>query len=156
MATRQTGLDPKELIPALFFIGLGLFFFINAVFLIGFTGDNGAGSATFPTLISIVLIAIGGTLLARSFRGAGEGITLLAWPKLLAILVSPIIFGFAVRPLGLIPALLLSLVSASLADPTMPLQRRAMVIIAITVLCVLIFHYGLRLQFPLVQGWNIP
>ncbi|HEY4201282.1 MAG TPA: tripartite tricarboxylate transporter TctB family protein [Devosiaceae bacterium] len=155
MTSRRFEVSPKELVPALFFLATGAFFLINAVFFIGFEGDNGAGSATFPTLISIVLLGIGLILLIRSIRTGGEGFQLLAWPKLAVILISPIVFGFAVRPLGFIPALILSLACASLADTATPIVRRAVVILAITVLCVLVFHYGLRLPFPLVQGWNL-
>lgn len=156
MASRRFEVDPKELVPALFFIAIGAFFFINAVFFIGFTGDGGAGSATFPTLVSIILLGIGVILSIRSFRIPGEGFQLLAWPKLLAILASPIVFGLTVRPLGFIPSLVLSLICASLADQATPVMRRAVVIFGITVLCVLVFHYGLRLSFPLVQGLNLP
>lgn len=154
MHIHSSRFDAKELIPALLFIAVGAFFLFNAVFIIGFGDDGGAGSAMFATIVSCLLIAIGLVLLVRSLSFPPAGISLLAPLPLAAILASPLVFGFTVRPLGLLPSLLLCLACASLADPSMPLRRRVIVIAAITVLCLLVFRVGLRLPFPLVTGWD--
>lgn len=147
--------DPVEMIPALFFLAVGGFFLADALFSIGLDASS-AGSATFATIVSVLLIGVGLVLIVRGLRTRGEPLQFLALPKLLLVLASPIVFGLAVRPLGLVPALVLTLLCASMADTAMPLKRRASMILAITVLCVAVFHYGLNLPFPLVTGLNVP
>lgn len=146
--------DEKELIPALFFLAVGLFFLFNAVFVIGLD-EVASGAATFAAIVSVLLIGIAVSLLFRSVLPSGERLTFVALPKLLAVLGAPIVFGITVRPMGLLPALVLSLICSSFADSTTPLARRILPLLAITALCVVIFHYGLRLPFPLVTGLNL-
>jgi hypothetical protein len=151
----QLRFDPKELVPALFFLIVGAFFLYNAVFVIGLD-DEAAGSGIFAAIVASLLMLIGAFLFFRGFFQAGEPLTFLSLPKLIAVLVSPIVFGLTVRPTGLIPSLILSLVCVSLADRTMPLLRRAVMILVITAVCVVVFHYGLFLPFPLIAGMNLP
>lgn len=146
--------DPKDLIPSLFFLAVGTFFLINAVFFVGLDAAA-SGSGVLAAIVSGLLIAIGLSLLVRAVSSSGERLTLLSTPKLLLILASPIVFAATVRPLGFIPALLLSLVCGNIADTSMPFRRRVMVILAITAICVAIFHYGLRLPFPLTVGLDL-
>jgi hypothetical protein len=147
--------DPKELIPALFFLAIGTFFFVNAVFFVGLD-EAASGSGVLAAIVSVLLIGIGLILAVRALLRGGERLTFLSVPKLLVILGSPILFALTVRPLGFIPSLILSLICGNLADTTMPLRRRLVVILAITALCVVVFHYGLQLPFPLVAGMNLP
>ncbi|MBL0928585.1 MAG: hypothetical protein IBJ15_00440 [Alphaproteobacteria bacterium] len=146
--------DVKELIPALFFLAVGLFFLLNSIFVVGLD-ESAAGSAIFAAVVSVLLIGIAVSLLIKSFLTRGERLTFVGLRPLAAILAAPVVFGLTVRPLGFLPAIVMSLICASFADSTTPIGRRAIPLLLITVLCIAVFHYGLRLPFALIAGLNL-
>jgi hypothetical protein len=135
-----------------------VFFILGAAFaLAGRELDLGTsfrmGPGYFPLLLSIVLMLLGAIILAGAFSGLGEPLGNVPWRGLMLVLLAPVVFGLSVRRLGLVPAILVTVLIALYAS------RRANILLALimaaglTLFCLAVFNYGLRLPLPLFGPW---
>jgi hypothetical protein len=135
-----------------------VFFTLGAAFaLAGRELDLGTafrmGPAYFPLLLSIILMLLGAIILAGAFSGPGEPLGNVPWRGLMLVLLAPVVFGLTVRKLGLVPAIMVTVLIAVYAS------RRANTVLALimagglTLFCLAVFNYGLRLPLPLFGPW---
>jgi len=111
------------------------------------------GPAYFPTLLSLLLMAIGIISVIRSFLKSGTPIGAVAWKGLLLIVASTLLFGMIVRGAGLLLALpLLVIVSAS-ASARFSWKTSLAEAVGITVFCIVIFLKGLGVPLPILGSW---
>jgi hypothetical protein len=111
------------------------------------------GPGYFPLLLSTVLMHLGGIIVAGSFKGANELFVIVPWRGLLLVLAAPVIFGLTVRKLGLAPAIVLTVVLSVFASQRSSLRLVGAMAIGLTLFCVAVFSYGLRLPLPLFGPW---
>jgi hypothetical protein len=138
----------KDLAAGAIFVFIGGFFLIGALNLdIGTAFKMGPGY--FPLLLSGLLIAIGFVVMVQSLRTAPESIGAVPWRGLILILVAPIIFGIAIRSLGLAITLPITALVAALASRRIGLPKAIAVAAALSVFCIALFIYALRLPLPL-------
>lgn len=144
--------DTVNLLCGLLFIGLGIFFLIQAL-----TLDLGTafrmGPGYFPLVLACALIFFGGVILVQSTRVAGEPIGPIALRGILLILPAPIFFGLTVRGLGFVPALFLTALIASFASSRMKPLTALILSLLLTIFSVLVFSYGLGLPFRRFGPW---
>lgn len=146
-------LNVDDLVPGAVFAGIGGFFLYHSLFTVtGYPGDV-VGPATFSTIISLCLLTLAAVLLVRGFTKAKKTAPLPAPLLLFPILVAPILFGLLVRGAGFAPALLVSVLVASMSISMASVVRRIAIVVGIVVLCMLIFHYAVNLPYPLVGPW---
>ncbi|MFP5333993.1 MAG: tripartite tricarboxylate transporter TctB family protein [Actinomycetes bacterium] len=143
----------KDLLAGAIFVGFGLAFAItSATYEIGTPLRMGPGF--FPLLLGGLLVVLGVAITIKAFT-AGEGgdIGTVPW-RSLAFLVAAIgFFGYTVRGLGLVPALLVTLVLAALAGRGVRVVPALVIAASLTALSVLIFVVALQLRLPLVGDW---
>ena len=78
----------------------------------------------------------------------------MPWRGVVLILGALVFFGATIRGLGLVPALFgAGLRSARSPAGTNGPSRPLLLAAALTLLCVLIFHFGLGIPVPLVGPW---
>ena len=70
------------------------------------------------------------------------------WICILGGVIAFVIFGVYG---GLVPATFASVFVAALGDRQNNVKQSALLAAALTVFCVIVFHYGLKLQLPLFQ-----
>lgn len=164
-----------DLIAGAVFIAFGVAFAATAA-----TYETGSllrmGPGYFPMVLGIILAALGvaiiltRALLARRTTGAtapagttrdggenggehggqdGDGVP---WVRGLLVLVAIMFFGFAIAPLGLVPALLVATFLSALAGHGTRPVSALVIAVALTALCVVIFVVILQLELPLVAG----
>ena len=75
------------------------------------------------------------------------------WARAGLLAAAVLLFGLTVRGAGLVPALLLTAFLAALAGRETGPVRAALIAVALTVLCVLVFVVGLQLRLPLLGTW---
>jgi Tripartite tricarboxylate transporter TctB family len=75
------------------------------------------------------------------------------WARAGLLAAAVLIFGLTVEGAGLVPALFLTAFLAGLAGRGTGPVRAALIAVALTVLCVLVFVVGLQLRLPLLGTW---
>ncbi|MDQ1184723.1 hypothetical protein QE408_001866 [Agrobacterium larrymoorei] len=149
---KSVSFDATEAICGAIFICLGIFFAWQSYDLeLGTAFRMGPGY--FPLVLSLILVLLGGVILLRAGKIAGEPMGSIAWRGIFFILPAPIFFGFTVRGLGFVPALFLSALIASFASHKMKPMMAVLLSAAITVFSVLVFNYGLGLPFQRFGPW---
>ncbi len=135
------------------FVAFGLAFAItSSTYELGTALRMGPGF--FPLVLGSALVVLGILIAVKGFFAAdGDEIGPVPWKALLLLVVAFLFFGYTVRGLGLVPALLVTVFLAAMAGR----QARAIpaVIIAacLTALSVLIFVIVLQLRLPYFGDW---
>jgi hypothetical protein len=139
---------------------LGLIFFlIGAAFAVGSrSAEIGTafrmGPGYFPLLLSFLLMLLGAILIAGSFKGESESFGQVpSWRGILLVLAAPVTFGLTVRKLGLAPAIVLSAILSVYASRRSNIWLAGALALGLTLFCLAVFSYGLRLPLPLVGPW---
>lgn len=140
-----------------FWTGVIYIAFGSAAIIIG--RDYGMGTAVkmgpayFPTILSTLLIAIGGISLVRSFLKPGSPVGAFALRGLVLITASIILFGLILRDAGLIIALPVLVIISSYASRHFRWQYSLMFAVGLTVFCIFIFLKGLGVPIPILGSW---
>jgi hypothetical protein len=96
---------------------------------------------------------LGAVIIVGSFTGPGEPLGKIPWRGLVLVLLAPVVFGLTARKLGLVPAILLTVVIAVFASRRTTIMLALMMAAGLTLFCLAVFSYGLRLPLPLFGPW---
>jgi uncharacterized membrane protein len=108
------------------------------------------GPGFFPLSLSVILTLLGVGVLLRAQPDEDEQPP-VNWRAVILIGAAPIAFGLTVRSLGLVPALVVSVGLAVLASRKIGLLRGVAIVAGVTVFCVVVFKYGVRVPYPLIN-----
>ena len=140
--------SPKDFWAGLMFIGFGLFFMIGA-------GNYDLGSAArmgpayFPTMLGGGLAAIGGVVFFQSFVVTGGRVAAIPLRLLFFITAALLLFGYLLRPIGLVLSLALLVVFSAFAGHEFKLREALLLAVGLILLSVVVFVKGLGQPFPL-------
>ena len=153
---------PRNFWGGVLFIALGLLF---AVIAIGFkVGDTQLlkgyamgtparmGPGFFPFYLGAILAVLGLVIAATGLkRGAGEpgDVERFHWRPILWVLGAVVLFGVALKAVGMLFAGLMLVVLASRGSASFELKRSLVLGTALTAFCALVFVAGLKLPIPL-------
>lgn len=146
-------IDRINAVCGVFFIGAGLLFAQQSLSVeLGTWLRIGPGG--MPLVLSGLLILVGAIILFQSFNvDSDDTIGVIPWRGMFFILLSPVIFGLTVRPLGFVPAVFITALFASFASVKMkPLWALALAA-GLAVFSVIVFSYGLGLPFERFGPW---
>ncbi len=119
------------------------------------------GPGYFPRLLGISLARMGLAIIAVAvlhwLRPSSDD-TLpedqpVPWLRGALLLVAVLLFGFIIGGAGLLPTVLLTTFIAALAGQGTTPARAAVIAVGITILCMVIFVFLLRLTVPLFGPW---
>ncbi|HBB18284.1 MAG: small permease of tripartite tricarboxylate transporter [Syntrophus sp. RIFOXYC2_FULL_54_9] len=140
--------NPKDFWAGLMFIVFGLFFVIGARdYQLGSAARM--GPAYFPTLLGGLMAVVGAAVFFRSFVLKGGGVAAFPLRLIFFITLSLLIFGYLLKPIGLVLALLCLVVISAFAGHEFRLKEALLLTFVLIVLSVLVFVKGLGLPFPL-------
>ncbi len=141
----------KDFLAGILFLAIGSAFTLFTLSDLPLGTAFRMGPGYFPLLLSCLLIVLGGVNVLASFKNEPDDTPSqpLPWRGMFFILAAPLIFAFTVRSLGFAPAVFLVALSASLATRKMAVLNRAILVIAITVFCLIVFYWGLGLPVQL-------
>jgi len=111
------------------------------------------GPGYFPTVLGGVLAAIGVLILMESFVVEGEGPKNISFRPLFMVLLSTVLFGVLLRPLGLVLALFALIVVSALGGHEFKWKEVIVLFVILAVGSVAVFVWGLQLQFP-IWPWS--
>lgn len=141
--------DYRDIIAGLALLGLGLFaalYGINTMRL-GTVAQMGPGF--FPVTLGFILTGFGAAIIVPAFLRAGRAVE-IDLRSFLAVAASILAFGLLVRPFGLLPAIVVLTSIASFADGKLAFWKAALLGLALALLAIVIFRFGLGLPVRIV------
>ncbi|MBI4633641.1 MAG: tripartite tricarboxylate transporter TctB family protein [Deltaproteobacteria bacterium] len=139
--------NPKDLCAGLFFMVFGLSaVLISRTYPLGTAFRMGAGY--FPILIGGILFLIGLVIVIKAFFGARESLSLPKWRPLLFIVISIILFGLMIKPLGLVVTAFIVVMTSGLAGERFHVREMILLATVLAVLSAVLFVSILGLPFP--------
>jgi hypothetical protein len=139
--------NPKDLCAGLFFMVFGLSaVFISRRYPLGTAFRMGAGY--FPTLIGGILFLVGFVIAMKAFFGAEKSLTFPKSRPVLFIVISIILFGLLIKPLGLILTAFIVVITSRLAGENFHIRETISLAAVLAALSAVLFVYVLGLLFP--------
>jgi hypothetical protein len=116
------------------------------------------GPGYFPTVLSLLMIALGAVLTALAWRAQPEegAFAHVPWRGLLLILGATVFFGLALRGLGLAPVLVLAVLATAWASRYAGWRSSVPLALGLAVFCSVLFVKLLGLPLPLLGPWADP
>jgi hypothetical protein len=113
------------------------------------------GPGFFPAIVGGLLLLVGLLVAFNGLRAKGERPQWgdVPWRAVITIPTGLLLFGFAMRPLGLLPALLILSLLAAFAVKGMSVVRAVILAVSMTALCIGIFSFALGINLPLIGDW---
>lgn len=142
------------------FIAIGLGFAAITLLELDIGTARRMGPGYFPIMLSGILIVLGLAVALKSVAHGDEPRGPLPWRGLAVLLSVPVIFGLLIRPLGMVPVLLITTFLTSFASRRMTVAAALLLTVGLTVFCVVVFNLGLGLPLRLfgsaVEPWTRP
>ena len=143
----------KDLLAGATFVGFGLAFAITSS-----TYERGTalrmGPGYFPLVLGSLLVLLGILIVVKGFvAGEGGDIGAVPWKAAALLVAALLFFGFTVRGLGLVPALLVTVFLSALAGHRARVIPAVVIAASLTALSVLIFVVLLQLRLPYFGPW---
>jgi hypothetical protein len=145
---------PRDVVGGLVVIAIGAgFIFFGRELDTGTSFRMGPGY--FPTILSYLMIALGAIITLQGLRGALQENSFgqIPWRGLALIVGAPVFFGFALRGLGLGPAVLVVVLATAWASRYADLRGSIGLSIGIAAFCALLFIRLLGLPLPFAGPW---
>ncbi|MFG1298197.1 tripartite tricarboxylate transporter TctB family protein [Xanthobacter sp. V3C-3] len=144
--------NPKDVMSGLLFIALAALFAWQALDLPMGTAVR-MGPGYFPMVLAGLMGLLGLIVLINGLRFPGEMPSGVAWRALAVLTFAVAFFGFAVRPLGFLPALAISVFVSALASTKFRLLTALANTAVMTLFAWVVFIKGLGLPLPLLGPW---
>lgn len=143
----------KSLAAGLLFAAAGAFFAINAYLKLDMGQVSAIGPGFFPMMLGVILILLGCAIALQVVKSNGTPFGTVSLRAVLCIGLAPLLFALMIQGLGLIASVALTTVVACFSSRLMTLRISAVVVVTVTLVSVLIFHYLIALPVPLVGRW---
>lgn len=111
------------------------------------------GPGYFPLVLAVLMGVLGLVVLVGGLRRPGEMPSGIAWRAVGVLTFSVVFFGFAVRPLGFLPALGICVFVSALASRKFRLTTALASAAVMVVFAWAVFIKGLGLPLPLLGPW---
>ncbi len=143
----------KDLLAGATFVGFGLAFAItSSTYEVGTPLRMGPGF--FPLVLGSLLVVLGILIAVKGFVAAdSDEIGPVPWKALALFVAAFLFFGFTVRGLGLVPALLVTVFLSAMAGHRARVIPAVVIAGSLTALSVLIFVIALQLRLPYFGPW---
>ncbi len=153
----------EDFLAGAFCVLLGAGFVLYALVTLKVGTPSKMGSGFFPVMLGGLLALLGLVMGFRSFsRVAAEAAASeepplgpLPWRAIVTLTIAPIVFAMTVRSLGLALATALCVGIVCFASPRMTLRMALGVIVGLTIICVGVFSFGLKLTLPLLPTFMV-
>lgn len=139
----------------------GLFYVLFGSLIVWLGSDYGAGTARqmgpgyFPRAMGAILIVIGLCAMVRCVQRTGAALERLALRKAGIILGSLLLFAILLEPAGLVPSLMLLIVTAAFASPQFNWKTALLLASALTLFSVVVFVFGLGMPMSLFGSLSV-
>ena len=139
---------PQDFAGGIFIIVLATIGIVASLNL-NFKTTTGVGPGMMPRATGMMLVAMGLILVINSFFVRGEGLDRWSIRGMIFVLGSALMFGWTVRPLGLVVAGPLAVVISAFADRDTRWIEVITFAVVMTFACISLFSWGLKLPIPI-------
>ncbi len=139
-------------------LGAGIFIVLIGIAGIYFGRDLEFGSASkmgpgyFPEIVSWCIVALGGFIGVRSLGTLGPPVERFYFRPLAVIVISSLVFGYAIEQVGLVVASLAAMLIAPYARAGANFRESLLLSIGLTVFAVVVFVWALGQPLPVWGG----
>ena len=140
--------SPKDFWAGLFFVATGVGFVLLAS-QYRYGDMHRMGPAMFPTLVGALLAALGAIIALRAFLLSGEPVPSVHLRPLAVSLLAIVLFGVALRWLGLVAAVAILVLVGGYAARHVRLLENAVLAVVMVLFSVAVFVWLLGLSLPL-------
>lgn len=141
----------RDFLSGLMFIAFGF-----AALYWGATLDVGTavemGPGYVPRMLAYALLVLGGTISVVALLFGSESVERPRWKPITLVTVGIFCFAFLFERAGLVPAAVVLVLLASIANHDFKILEVAANTLVLCVLCALVFKVGLGMHVPLVRG----
>lgn len=142
--------NAKNAIAGAFFIAVGTAFGAVALLKLDLGTALQMGPGYFPLILSGLMVALGlAILVAKPDVQSDNPVHPLPWRGIVLIGAAPLIFATAVGPLGLAPAIALTVAAVSYASRKATFKLAVSITVGVTLLCIAVFKVGLGIPAPI-------
>ncbi len=145
--------DSKNLVSAGVAIALGLAIATHSALNYPLGTVTQMGPGFLPTVIGVLIALLGLVLGIATVIAPEAGSIEVDWRPLLFVSAALVVFGLTLEPLGLVPAIVLLVAVASLAEPGFRPRLIGGLSLFLIVMTALIFVYGLNTPLDLIAGF---
>ena len=119
----------------------------------GIGGLSNMGSGFFPVVLGAGMVVLGGAMAVVRPAAPGEHASKAPdWRGAAAIVVAVALFIGLANTAGLAPATFACVFAGALGTRTTTWKEALLLAVGVTVFGVLLFSYGLQVQFPILRG----
>ena len=111
------------------------------------------GPGYFPTVLGGILFLFGVYVLARGVRSGDKVKGEWGYRPLALIALSIVLFGFFLDRVGMVPAIVVTLLAAAAAGREFRWKEVLLLAVVMAAFSVAVFSYGLKLPYPLLGGY---
>jgi len=141
----------KDFLSGLMFIGFGLLaLYVGQKLALGTPVRMGPGYV--PRMLSLILIGLGALVCIIAVVSGSEPVERPKWKPITLVTLGIVCFALLFERAGLIPALVVLVTIASLAGEEFKITEVVGLIVALAVLCTLVFKVGLGMNIYIVRG----
>ena len=141
----------KDFLSGLMFIGFGLIaLYFGQKLALGTPVRMGPGYV--PRMLSLTLLGLGALVCIVAVVSGSEPVERPKWKPITLVTVGIVCFALLFERAGLIPALIVLVMISSLAGEEFKLTEVIGLIVALSVLCTLVFKVGLGMNIYILRG----
>lgn len=141
----------KDFLSGLLFIAFGLAaLYFGQKLALGTTVRMGPGYV--PRMLSIILLSLGGLICVVALVSGGEIVERPKWKPITLVTIGIVCFALLFERAGLLPALVVLVLISSLAGEEFKLVEVIGNMVALAVLCTLVFKVGLGMNISILRG----
>lgn len=141
----------KDFLSGLMFVAFGLAaLYFGQRLAVGTPVRMGPGYV--PRMLSLILLALGAVVCIVALVSGSEPVERPKWKPITLVTIGIVCFGLLFERAGLIPALIVLVMIASLAGEEFKLIEVIGNIVVLSILCTLVFKVGLGMNISVVQG----
>ncbi len=141
----------KDFLSGVMFIAFGLVaLYFGQHLAVGTTVRMGPGYV--PRMLSFILLGLGGIISVMALFKGGETVERPKWKPITMVTIGIICFALLFERAGLLPALVVLVLIASLGGEEFKLTEVLGNMVVLAILCTIVFKIGLGMNISVIQG----
>lgn len=141
----------KDFLSGLMFIGFGLVaLYFGQKLALGTTVRMGPGYV--PRMLALIMMGLGLLICVIALVAGAEPVEKPKWKPITLVTIGVLCFAFLFERAGLLPALIVLILIASLAGEEFKLKEVIANMVVLAIVCTLVFKVGLGMNITILRG----
>jgi hypothetical protein len=141
----------KDFLSGLMFIGFGLVaLYFGQKLALGTTVRMGPGYV--PRMLALIMMGLGLLICVIALVAGAEPVEKPKWKPITLVTIGVLCFAFLFERAGLLPALVVLILIASLAGSEFKLKEVIVNMVVLAIVCTLVFKVGLGMNITILRG----